>query len=233
MKKERLSKVLAAAGLASRRAAEELIISGKVVVNGEIIVMPQFQADPSKDDIRFNDCKIPNPQEKVYYILHKPRNFICSNKPLGRKKLVIDLFPRDKRLFTIGRLDRDTTGLLLVTNDGHFAQKVIHPRSNIEKEYLVKTFQEVDAEHLKKITAGAFVEGVYVRPVSVKKVRRGTLKIIVKEGKKREVRVFVEKTGLKINTLTRIRIGGLKLGGIVEGDYREMDDTEKEAIFNK
>jgi 23S rRNA pseudouridine2605 synthase len=110
---------------------------------------------------------------------------------------------------------------------------VIHPRSNIEKEYLVKTVQEINAEHLKKISGGAFVEGFYARPISVKKVRRGTLKIIVKEGKKREVRVLVEKTGLKITSLTRIRIGALKLGSIVEGDYREMSESEKEAIFNK
>jgi len=233
MEKERLSKVLAAAGVASRRASEELIFGGKVMVNGKIIVEPQFRVDPFADEIRVDEEQIRGPQEKIYYILNKPRNFVCSNKPLGRKKLVVDLFPRDKRLFSVGRLDRDTTGLLIVTNDGHFAQRVIHPRSNIEKEYLVKVIQEIDAEHLKKISGGSFVEGVYCRPVSVKKVRKGTLKIVVKEGKKREVRVLVEKTGLQIHSLTRIRIGGLKLGNLLEGDYREMTTQEKEAIFNK
>lgn len=152
---------------------------------------------------------------------------------MERKKLVIDLFPKEKRLFSVGRLDRDTTGLLIITNDGHFAQKVIHPSSNIEKEYLVKTFQEVTHEHLVKISKGAFVDGVYVRPLSVKKVRRGTLKVVVKEGRKREVRVLVQKAELKILSLTRIRIGGLHLGPLPEGSYRELTENEKEDIFKK
>lgn len=231
MEKKRLSKALAAAGIASRRGCEELIFEGKVSVNGELILKPETHVDLSVDDVRYEDRRITDEQAKVYYLLNKPSGFICSNKPLGRKKLVIDLFPQEKRLFTIGRLDRDTTGLLLVTNDGNFSQKVIHPRSNIEKEYLVKTRQEITHEHLKNISKGAFVEGTYVRPVSVKKMRRGTLKVIVKEGKKREVRVLVEKSGLKILQLCRIRIGGLSLGNLSEGSYREMQENEKEAIF--
>lgn len=231
MERERLSKVLAAAGVASRRACEELIFKGKVSINGSVALEPQLRVDPNLDDIRVDELRIHGSQEKVYYLLNKPRNYVCSNKPLGKKRLVIDLFPKDKRLFTVGRLDRDTTGLLIVTNDGHFAQSVIHPRANIEKEYLVKTTQEIAPEHLKRIAEGGFVEGVYVRPVSVKKVRRGTLKIIVKEGKKREVRAFVKKAGLDIMSLMRIRIGGLLLGKLQEGEYREMTAREKEAII--
>ncbi len=233
MNKKRLSKTLAAAGVASRRGCEELIFEGKVTVNGEIILKPETQVDLNIDDIRVEDQRVQAEQEKVYYLLNKPSGFICSNKPMERKKLVVDLFPQEKRVFTVGRLDRDTTGLLIVTNDGNFSQEVIHPRANIEKEYLVKTRQEIGPEHLMGITKGAFVEGVYVRPVSVKKVRRGTLRIIVKEGKKREVRVLVEKTGLSIVSLGRIRIGGLSLGNIPEGAYREMTQSDKEAIFKK
>lgn len=231
MEKKRLSKALASAGIASRRACEELIFEGKVTVNGEIILKPETHVDLGEDDVRFEDQRIRNEQEKIYYILNKPTGCICSNKPMDRKKLVIDLFPSEKRLFTVGRLDRDTTGLLIATNDGHFAQRVIHPRANIEKEYLVKTSQEVMHDHLQAISKGAFVDGVYVRPVSVRKVRRGTLKVTVKEGRKREVRVFVQKVGLSILSLARIRIGGLVLGNLVEGDYREMQEHEKEAIF--
>ena len=233
MEKKRLSKALAAAGIASRRACEELIFDGKVTVNGKIILKPEHHVDLAIDDVRYDDQKITNEQEKIYYILNKPSGFICSNKPMERKKLVVDLFPTEKRLFTIGRLDRDTTGLLLLTNDGHFAQRVIHPSSNIEKEYLVKTQQEVGHADLVKISKGAFVDGTYVRPVKVRKVRRGTLKVIVKEGKKREVRVLVEKAGLKILSLSRIRIGGLALPRLPEGSYREMTIQEKEAIFKK
>lgn len=231
--KNRLSKVLAAAGVASRRACEELIFDGKVSVNGQIVLKPETHVDLNEDDVRVDERKIVETQKLVTYIFNKPSGYICSNKPMERKKLVIDLFPNDRRLFTVGRLDRDTTGLLLVTNDGHFSQKVIHPRSNIEKEYLVKTANEITHEHLVKISKGSFVEGVFLRPVSVKKVRKGTLKVIVKEGKKREVRVFVQKAGLKIVQLTRIRIGGLKLGPIAEGQYREITEAEKEAIFKK
>lgn len=231
MEQKRLSKALAAAGVASRRACEELIFEGKVTVNGAIILKPETHVDLEKDDVRVEERRVGAEQPKKYYILNKPYGFICSNKPMERKKLVVDLFPRDKRLFTVGRLDRDTTGLLIVTNDGHFAQKVIHPNANIEKEYLVKTVQEISHEHLVAISKGAFVDGVFVRPVSVKKVRRGTLKVIVKEGRKREVRVFVQKAGLDIISLSRIRIGGLSLGNIPEGTYREMEENEKEALF--
>lgn len=233
MEKKRLSKILASAGIASRRSAEELIFAGKVSVNGNIILKPETHVDLTNDDIRIEDRRITEEQKKVYYILNKPTGFICSNKPMGRKKLVIDLFSSQTRLFSVGRLDRDTTGLLLVTNDGHFAQRVIHPRANIEKEYLVKTQQEVSYEHLHAIQKGAFVDGVFVRPISVRKVRRGTLKIVVKEGRKREVRVLVQKAGLSLISLSRIRIGGLLLGNLPEGAWRELSEREKEAIFKK
>lgn len=233
MEKKRLSKVLASAGIASRRSSEELIFAGKVSVNGETILKPETHVSLLSDDIRVEDHRILEEQKKIYYLLNKPTGYICSNKPLGRKKLVIDLFPPDVRVFTVGRLDRDTSGLLIVTNDGLFSQKIIHPRANIEKEYLVKTSQEISHEHLMAINKGAFVDGAYVRPVSVKKVRRGTLKIVVKEGRKREVRVLVHKAGLTLISLTRIRIGGLTLGNLSEGEWREMNEREKEAIFKK
>jgi 23S rRNA pseudouridine2605 synthase len=152
---------------------------------------------------------------------------------MNKKKLVIDLFSHLRlRLFTIGRLDRDTTGLLLVTNDGHFAHRVIHPSSNIVKEYLIKTEQEITDAHLKIIAKGAFIEDCWVKPVKVQKVRKGTLKVSVKEGKKREVRLLVQNAGLDILELSRIRIGGLHLGSLSEGMFREMTANEKTAIFS-
>ncbi|NGX39543.1 MAG: Ribosomal large subunit pseudouridine synthase B [Chlamydiae bacterium] len=231
MEKKRLSKVLASAGIASRRGCESLIFEGKVTVNGKVILKPETHVDLISDDVRVEDRRIAFEEAKVCYILNKPSGYICSNKPMERKKLVIDLFPNDKRLFTVGRLDRDTTGLLLVTNDGHFSQKVIHPSFDIEKEYLVKTQQEITHEHLVRISKGGMVEGFFVQPISCKKVRRGTLKIIVKEGKKREVRVLVQKAGLKILSLSRIRIGSLRLGNIPEGNYREITEEEKTALL--
>jgi 23S rRNA pseudouridine2605 synthase len=233
-KKKRLSKALAAAGVASRRAAEELIFEGRVKVNGVVEKVPQTLVDWDADIILVDDEPIKGEERKVYYILNKPHGFVCTNVRIGTKKLVIDLFAHlNLRLFTIGRLDRDTTGLLLVTNDGHFANKVIHPSSNIAKEYLVKTSQEITDAHLKDISKGTYIEGSWIKPVKVEKVRKGTLKVVVKEGKKREVRLLVQNSGLEILELSRIRIGGLRLGTIPEGVFREMTDNEKKSIFQK
>ncbi|MCB1110568.1 MAG: rRNA pseudouridine synthase [Chlamydiia bacterium] len=233
MEPNRLSKILASAGIASRRAAEYLIFEGKVRVNGEIVTIPQTFVDPAKDKIFVEDKRVEFKDEKVYYLLNKPRGFICSNKRIGSKKLVIDLFAgKGQRLFTIGRLDRDTTGLLLVTNDGYFAQKVIHPSQNIRKEYLVKTAQEITHEHLTTLSKGTLIEGKWIRPAKVTKVRRGTLKVVVKEGKKREVRLMVQNAGLTLVSLSRIRIGGLHLGPLQEGEWRELSAEERELIFS-
>jgi 23S rRNA pseudouridine2605 synthase len=233
-KKKRLSKALAAAGVASRRAAEKLIFEGRVKVNGAVETVPQALVDWDSDVILVDDEPIKGEEKKFYYILNKPHGFICSNTRIGTKKLVIDLFAHlNLRLFTVGRLDRDTTGLLLVTNDGHFANQVIHPSSNIAKEYLVKTAQEITDAHLKAISKGTYIENSRIKPVKVEKVRKGTLKVVVKEGKKREVRLLVQNAGLDILELSRIRIGGLRLGPIPEGTFREMTETEKKVIFQK
>lgn len=229
--KQRLSKFLAGAGVASRRACEELIFAGKVKVNGQVVRVPQTMVS-SADAISLNDQRVKTVNEKIYYILNKPVGYTCTNAPLGSKKIVLDLFqPLKQRLFTVGRLDRDTSGLLIVTNDGHFAQKVIHPSSNISKEYLVKTDQEITHDHLVSLSEGANVEGVWVKPVKVTKVRRGTVKIAVMEGKKREIRIIVEKAQLDILELKRIRIGGLTLGPIPPGSYKSLSEKERNQIF--
>lgn len=232
--KKRLSKALAAAGVASRRSAEELIFQGRVKVNGQVIKVPQTMVDWERDAISVDESLIRGEEKKVYFILNKPYGYVCSNTRIGSKKLVIDLFSHmNLRLFTIGRLDRDTTGLLLVTNDGHFANKVIHPSSNIVKEYLVKTSREITDVHLKEISKGMYIEDCWIKPVRAEKVRKGTLKVVVKEGKKREVRLLVQNAGLDILELSRIRIGGLRLGTIPEGLFREMTENEKKVIFQK
>ncbi len=229
---KRLSKTLAAAGIASRRASEALIFSGKVKVNGAVVYIPQTLVTLGKDDIRVNNTPIKNEEKKLYFILNKPKGFICSNKRLNEKKLVIDLFSSiSKRLFTVGRLDRDTTGLLLLTNDGNFAQSVIHPSNNISKEYLIKTKEEITHDHLVMISKGTLIEGHWIKPLSVKKVRRGTLKIVVKEGKKREVRLLIINASLTLISLSRIRIGALKLNALSEGSFKELSETEKSLIF--
>ena len=234
MSDKRLSKALAAAGVASRRACEDLIFAGRVKVNGDVIRVPQTLVDWAKDRISVDEVPIVGEQPKLYFMLNKPAGYLCTNIRPGNQRIFLDLFQvKSERLFTIGRLDRDTTGLILVTNDGHFSQRVIHPSSDIIKEYLLKVRQEITVEHLETLSQGARVDDHWVRPVSVQKVRRGTFKICVKEGKKHEVRIIAERAHLEIVELKRIRIGGLVLGSLPEGEYRTLNDRDMSLIFNK
>lgn len=230
----RLSKILAASGVASRRKAEELIFNGRVTVNNSIVLVPQTQVDPAKDKILVDGKPIKKIEKKYYYLLNKPVGYLCSSVKKHNEKIVLDLFKdHPARLFTVGRLDRDTSGLLLVTNDGHFANSVIHPSSNLQKEYLVKIDEEITEEHLKQLMQGAIVEGTFIKPVKVMKVRRGTLKIIIKEGKKREIRELLAASSLNIISLSRIRIGGLMLGSLQEGQFREMTENDKNQVLHE
>lgn len=233
MEEKRLSKALAAAGIASRRGAEKLIFAGRVLVNGALVDKPQHPITLGVDEVLVDGKKVFSEQKKVYYLLNKPKGYLCSSvRPAKSKKIVLDLFPQEtKRLFSVGRLDKDTEGLLLVTNDGHFANRVIHPSSNIIKEYLVKTDREIGPEHLETLSQGAQIDRKWVRPTSVKKVRKGTFRISVKEGKKHEVRLIAEKASLKVLALRRIRIGSLTLGNLPLGEYRALSEKEKNLLF--
>lgn len=232
MEKKRLSKALAAAGIASRRACEELIFGGRVKVNGLVVKVPQTLVDWTSDKIMVDEVAVAAEEKKVYYMLNKPVGYICTNTRPGRKKIVFDLLPPgQERLFTIGRLDKDSEGLILLTNDGHFSHDVIHPSSNITKEYIVKTLQEITPDHLETLSQGARVDDKWVRPVSVYKVRKGTFRIIVKEGRKHEVRIIAERAQLKVVELRRVRIGGLTLGTLPIGEFRVLTDREKELLL--
>ena len=187
--------------------------------------------DISKDNISVDGNKIQKVEGKVYYILNKPRGFVCSHDKERFKNIVIDLFPTKYRLFTVGRLDKDTTGLVLVTNDGHLSHKVIHPSSEVQKEYLVKTNLDILPEQLEKISQGVSIDRCFVKPQKVVKVRKNTLKITLKEGKKHEVRKLVEQTGQQVQELQRIRIGNLRLGNLEIGHYKEVSLQDLDPIF--
>lgn len=233
IKQQRVSKVLAAAGVASRRACETLIFEGRVSVNGQVVLLPQTMVDSTKDRITVDGQPITKEQEKVYYLLNKPAGYLCTNRRNSSgAKLVLDLFsPASERLFTVGRLDKQTEGLLLVTNDGHFANQVIHPSRNVHKEYLAKTDEDITHDHLSAISAGTQVEGIFIKPVAVKKVRKGTVKITVAEGKKHEVRLLMEAAGLLVKSLTRIRIGNLVLGALPVGSWRPLTERERSLVL--
>ncbi|EPP36117.1 Ribosomal large subunit pseudouridine synthase B [Chlamydia avium] len=227
MVKVRLNKFLASAGIASRRKCDEIIFSGHVLVNGRVAPGPFVLIDEEKDTVKVNGHRV-GKTKKVYFMVHKPLGYVCSSeRKFTGSKLVIDLFSHlPYRVFTVGRLDKETSGLLLVTNDGEFANKIIHPSFGITKEYLLKVNRDVTGKNLQDLMEGAIIDGKRVRPVSVEKVRRGTIKIVVNEGKKHEIRLFAEAAGLPLLELKRIRIGSLVLGGLPYGEYRELTDAE-------
>lgn len=226
---QRLSKVLAASGVASRRHCEEIIASGKVRVNGKRVVVPQTLVTPA-DVITVDGKPIAKEVRKVYYVLNKPVGYVCTCAP-DRKRRAVDLVPTEERLFTIGRLDKETSGLILLTNDGHFAHRVMHPSGGIRKEYVAKVNNEVTHNHLVAISQGCEIEGKQVCPLAVKKVRRATLRITVLEGRHHEVRELLAAAGLKTLELKRIRIGNLSLGNLAVGAYKTLSLTEVERIF--
>ncbi len=230
--KKRLSKALAGAGVASRRKCEELIFAGRVAVNGMGVLEPQMLVDAT-DSLSVDGQVLPKEETKVYYLLNKPVGYLCTNVRLkGGARIVLDLFTHiPYRLFSVGRLDQDTSGIILITNDGHFANRVIHPSYQVSKEYLVKTSMEITDEHLKILSRGTSIQGVHVKPLAVHKVRKGTLKITVGEGKKHEVRTLIAKAGLNLLELTRIRIGSLLLGTLPPGGYRELTHSEIKSFM--
>lgn len=226
METTRLNSMLARSGVASRRKCDELIFAGRVKVNGKVANSPGIQIHQT-DKVTFDGRTIRLQKLKHYFILNKPIGFVCTAKPSLGQKSILTLFKGIKeRLFTVGRLDKDTKGLILVTNDGDFANRIIHPSFAVQKEYLAKLGHEITEEHLKILMQGIELEGSFLKPVRVTKVRKGTLKVVVMEGKKREVREMIRQAGLKLFELTRIRIGSLHLGTLPEGEYRDLSEQE-------
>ncbi len=232
MTQKRLNKILAEAGVASRRGADKLIEEGVVKVNGKVVTEMGLQCDPNVDAILVYNRKIKGPEKKLTVVVNKPKGYVCSNKRLNNEKLAIDLVADcQRRMYTVGRLDRDTTGLLIITNDGDLAKKVSHPSSNLVKKYLVKVLADISDEHLKIISKGTLIEGKWIKPASVKKLRRGTITVGVKEGKKHEVRLMVQAAGLEIISLSRIAIGNLHLGTLPLGASRPLTEKDLASIF--
>lgn len=230
----RLVKFLSQAGVASRRHAKTMIQKGHVQINDERIRVPWAEIDEKSDKIVVQGREVRLPKKFCYYLLNKPLGYICSNRRIGKQKLAIDLVPTGSdHLFTIGRLDKDTSGLLLITNDGDFAYQVSHPSNGIQKEYLVKTYEEIMPNHLALLLKGTVVAGDFVKPKRVKKMRHGTVKITVGEGKKHEIRKLVSDAGLTLMSLARIRIGSIHLGKIAPGFCRPLTESERKELTGK
>lgn len=233
---ERLQKLLSAAGVCSRRTAETYILAGRVTVNGETAVLGCC-ADPNRDDIRVDGKSLSFKQPPVYLLLNKPRGYVATLSDEKGRRTVADLVNGcGARVYPVGRLDLDSEGLLLMTNDGDLTQRLIHPSHEVEKEYHVWVRGETigAAERLSLLTC---LEGEPIRPAKVKPFRqeegnRLKLSITIHEGKNRQVRRMCAACGLTVERLRRVREHTLRLGSLPSGKWRHLTEDEVEALRN-
>ena len=222
----RLQKYIAECGVASRRKAEDLIVSGKVKVNGQTITKLGTKIDPAQDKIAVNGQPVKQAESKIYIKLNKPRGVVsaCTDP---REKTVIDLV-KDvlDRLYPIGRLDKNSEGLILLTNDGELANELMHPRYEHEKEYVVTVQFPIFYVQLNRLKEGVEIEGKKTLPAQVKQVGSRRFHIILKEGKKRQIRKMVEAVGNRVVRLKRIRIKNIELGKLPLGQYAYLTPSE-------
>jgi len=229
MSEQRLQKVLAAAGVDSRRKCEELILDGAVRVNRKVVdKLPAF-VDPEKDVITVNGKKI-RAAQKVYFLLNKPKGVICTNRdPQGRKK-AIDLVHTGERIFCVGRLDADTTGLIILTNDSELSNRLTHPRYGLGKTYVVRVKGEIKPEQIEKLKKGIWLAQGKTGRASVKILKRrhkeSLIEITIRQGLNRQVRRMLARVGLPVKSLTRTRIGKLTTRGIGVGNFRALTKAE-------
>ncbi|MEE9913552.1 MAG: rRNA pseudouridine synthase [Deltaproteobacteria bacterium] len=235
--KERLQKIIAAAGIDSRRHAEVLITSGRVSVNGEVVTQLGVKADPQKDVIRVNGNTISLEKDLYYIALYKPAEYVTTMSDPQKRLTVVDLI-RDipERVYPIGRLDYESAGLLLLTNDGDFAQKIQHPRFGVPKTYRVKISGRLSSEELKQIGKGIKVADGVFKPENLKieKINDKStwLRLTLHDGKNRIIRRGFEAAGRQVARLVRESIGSITLAGLKEGQWRNLTSREIQQLLN-
>lgn len=226
----RLQKIISEAGIASRRKAEELIIDGKVSVNNKTVTELGVKADPQKDVIKVNGKKIDVNTQKIYIALNKPFGIISSRKDEKNRETVIDLIDTDEYIYPIGRLDYDSSGLILLTNDGEITNNLIHPKFEVEKVYVVYIDGYIPDKALDKFERGIKLDDGYTAPAKVRVLdeddRITILEATIHEGKNRQVRRMFDALGYKVTKLKRIRIGNIKLENLKPGEYRNLTNEE-------
>ncbi|WP_296139160.1 pseudouridine synthase [uncultured Tessaracoccus sp.] len=227
----RLQKVLAAAGIASRRASEELIVEGRVEVNGEIVTELGTRVDPERDKVRVDGSRIPPARNHVYLVLNKPRGVVSTmDDPEGRPTLADYVPPRTSRLFHVGRLDTQTEGLIVLTNDGELAHRMTHPSYEVKKTYLAEVVGAVEQRTVRRLEQGLRLDDGPVRPDRVKLVQalddRSMLRITLHEGRNHLVRRMMDAVGHPVERLCRIGIGPVRLGQLPVGEVRELTRDE-------
>lgn len=229
--KERLQKILSAAGISSRRAAEKMILEGRISVNGEVVRELGTKADAERDEIRVDGSLISTEVSRVYVMLNKPRGYVTTLKDPEGRPIVRDLV-RDiqERVFPVGRLDYDSEGLLLLTNDGDFAQRLQHPRFKIQKRYMVKVRGGITPKDMASVEKGVKLEDGMFKPLEFKVESRNPrstwVYVTIHEGRNRVIRRFFEELGHQVARLIRVGIGEIGLGDLKEGEYRHLKKWE-------
>jgi pseudouridine synthase len=227
----RLQKYLAECGIAARRKAEKLIASGAVCVNGTVVTQLGTKIDPAIDHVTVNgEAAKPEPK-KIYLKLNKPKGVISSCCQSGERTILDLVKGMPYRLYPIGRLDKDSEGLILLTNDGELANRLMHPRYGHEKEYIVNVELRITNDELMKLRSGILIEGRKILPAIVKPIGPTTFSITLKEGRKRQIRKMVDAIGNRVTNLRRIRIQNIKLGKLSSGQHIYLNENEiKELI---
>ena len=233
---ERLQKVIAQAGITSRRKAESLILEGKVKVNG-VVVRELGTKVSSKDEIAVND-RIIEKEAKEYYLLNKPRGVVTTTSDDKNRKTVMDYINTEARIYPVGRLDYDTTGALLLTNDGEFANILMHPNNQVDKVYLAKLNGIIKGEQINQLKNGVIIDDCLVKAsrVKLKKVdpAKGTsmVEITIHEGKNHQVKKMFEAVGFLVDKLTRERIGIFQIKDLKSGEYRKLTPKEVQVVYS-
>lgn len=233
----RINKFLAQCNLGSRRSVEKLILNGEIKLNGQVLKDLSVQVDPEKDKVEHKDKIISiKKQDKIYLMLNKPKGYLVSTKDDFDRKLIYDLLPDfDTSLFYIGRLDYMSEGLLLLTNDGDFAEKIIHPRYKLPKVYKVKIKGKIADADIDKLRSGIVLNGKKTKPslVFVNNVKNNTttLKITIFEGRKRQIRYMLKSVGSEVLELKRLQIGNVKLNKLPLGMWRMLKPSEVSSLM--
>ncbi|MCM8535933.1 MAG: rRNA pseudouridine synthase [Lentisphaeraceae bacterium] len=231
----RLARFLAMAGVASRRASEELITAGKVIVNGNKCTNVATNVDPDTDTVTYKGRRL-HIKKNIYLALNKPTGYACTASDPHEKKTIFNLLPKTDRLFSVGRLDKNSEGLILVTNDGEFANKLMHPRYELEKRYRVYVTGEIVNHAINDVSRNGIThEDIFYKTKNIEIRKRtdngGVLHFTLTEGKKREIRKICKALGLTVRSLKRTQVGDLKLGELPVGSYRELREKEIEALI--
>ncbi|MBZ0311143.1 pseudouridine synthase [Clostridium butyricum] len=235
---ERLQKYMASCGIASRRKCEELILLGKVKVNGNIIEELGFKVNPLKDIVEYDGRVITKEEKKVYIMLNKPEDVITSVKDEKDRKTVIDIVKVNERIFPIGRLDYDSSGLILLTNDGELYNKIIHPRVELDKKYVAVVKGEVSLDDKEKFESGIDIGGYITAPAKLKMLEYShrkdlsTIEVCIHEGKNRQIRKMCSAINHEVISLKRVSIGNIRLGQLKKGEYRYLNDEEMKYLMS-